>query len=86
MPVKLTEERINEILNSSEVVVSTVYDKCTIVAIRLPNGFVIVEHAACADPDEYSEQTGYEICMNNIVGKLYELEGYKAHGDSNESH
>ena len=53
------------------------FGKCTIVAVQLANGFVIVESSACVDPKNYNLKTGIEICIDKIKNKLYELEGYK---------
>lgn len=73
----VTSEMIEEIMNHSKVIVSTVFDKCTVVSCKLPNGFVIVEYSACVDPKNYDEDMGVEICMKKIVDKVWELEGYR---------
>lgn len=73
----VTNEMIEKIMNHSKVVVSTVFDKCTVVSCKLPNGFVIVESSACVDPENYDEDMGVEICMKKIVDKVWELEGYR---------
>ena len=44
----IDEEYIAEIMDNSEFEVHTVFDKCTIVSCRLPNGFVITEYSTCA--------------------------------------
>ena len=73
----VTNEMIERIMNHSKVIVSTVFDKCTVVSCKLPNGFVIVESSACVDPENYDEDMGVEICMKKIVDKVWELEGYR---------
>lgn len=73
----VTNEMIEEIMNHSRVIVDTVFDKCTVVSCKLPNGFVIVESSACVDPKNYDENIGVEICMKKIVDKVWELEGYR---------
>ena len=72
----ITQEYIDDIISDSDIDVYTVFDKCTIVACRLPNGFVIVESSACVDPKNYDEKLGFDICMNKIKDKVWELEGY----------
>ena len=68
---------IAEILSKAEFhVISNVFDKCTIVACQLPNGFVIVESSSCVDPDDYDKEIGIENCMNRIKNKVIELEAY----------
>lgn len=73
----ITEEYIAEILENSEFEVSTVFDKCTVVTCRLPNGFVISDYAACVDPKNYDEDMGIEICHERIKNKVWELEAYR---------
>jgi len=73
----VTEEDIEAIMNGAKVVVDTVFNKCTIVSVQLPNGFVITESSACVDPENYDEEMGVEICMNRIINKVWELEGYR---------
>lgn len=77
----VTAEHIEEIMNHSKVTVQTVFDKCTVVACQLPNGFVIVESSACVDPTNYDVDMGVEICMQRITDKVWELEGYRLQAD-----
>lgn len=70
------EERINWLLKNSEIEWYTVFDKCTVVSCKLPNGFVITESSACVDPDNYNEEMGIDNCLNRILDKVWELEGY----------
>lgn len=76
---KITDEHIQAILDNSEFVFTTVFDKCMIVACKLPNGYVIVEEAACIDPEMYDEEFGKQMCYERIISKVWELEGYEAH-------
>lgn len=73
----VTEEQINEILTASKIKVKTIFKKCTLVTVKLPNGFIITESSACVDKKNYDEGLGYEICMGKIKDKLWELEGYR---------
>lgn len=73
----ITSEYIQEIMSHSEITVQTVFDKCTIVSCRLPNGFVIVESSACVSPENYDEEIGVHICLDKIADKIWELEGYR---------
>ena len=74
---RITEEYIAEIIDNSEFEINTVFDKCTVVSCRLPNGFVIVESSACVSKDDYNEEYGTEICLNKITNKIWELEAYR---------
>lgn len=73
----ITQEYIEAIMSNSEFEVNTVFNKCTIVTCKLPNGFVIVESSACVSPENYDENMGIEICINKISNKIWELEGYR---------
>lgn len=81
----VTPEMIEEIMNNAEVHVETVFDKCTIVSCKLPNGFVVTESSACVSPENYDEDMGFEICMERIVNKVWELEGYKLQSELYEA-
>lgn len=72
----VTQAVVDELMESCDIAVTTAFDKCTIVACKLPNGFVIVESSSCVDPANYDEDMGVDICMKNIKKKLWELEGY----------
>lgn len=73
----VTPERIEEIMNNSNFDAHTVFGKCTVLACRLPNGFVIVESSACVSPENYDEDLGIDICLGRIKDKVWELEGYR---------
>ena len=72
----VTQAAVDELMESCDIAVTTAFDKCTIVACKLPNGFVIVESSSCVDPANYDEDMGVDICMKNIERKVWELEGY----------
>lgn len=73
----ITEEDIDNIIENSEIETITMFDKCTVVSCKLPNGFVITESSACVSPENYDEDMGVEICLERIKNKLWELEGYR---------
>ena len=73
----VTEDRVKEIIDNSEIEAYTVFGKCTVVALKMPNGFVIVESSACVSPENYDEELGVDICLGKIADKIWELEGYK---------
>jgi hypothetical protein len=77
--MKITKEYIQNLINESTFEVSKMFDKVTVVACKLPSGFVMVEYSGCVDPADYNEELGVHICKKRIENRLYELEGYKAH-------
>jgi hypothetical protein len=68
---KIVDEQI------ADIQVTTVYEKVTVVSVRLKNGFVLVESAGAVDKANYSEAIGKEICLQRIKNKIWELEGYR---------
>ena len=73
----ITQEYVSEIMNNSSFDVSTVFNKCTVVSCKLPNGFVITESSACVNPENYDKNIGMDICMKKIEDKVWELEAYR---------
>ena len=73
----ITGEYIAEIMYNSEFDIRTVFDKCTVVSCKLPNGFVITESSACVSPENYDKNMGVNICMGKIEDKIWELEAYR---------
>lgn len=73
----ITQEHIDKIMENSTFDVDTLFGKCTMVACKLPNGFVIVESSACVSPENYDYKMGEEICIKKIKDKVWELEGYR---------
>lgn len=72
----VTQKDIDRLMKGAEVNVCTAFDKCTVVTVRLENGFVITESSACVDPANYDAKLGVDICLERIKNKLWELEGY----------
>ena len=75
---------VKDILEQSEIVCSTVFDCCAVVSCKLPNGYIIVEHSASIDADEYDYAEQVEICMDNIIDKVISLEAYRDMCDFNK--
>lgn len=71
------QDQVDKILEESEVFVNTLWGRCTVVAVQLPNGFTIVEHSGCVDASNYDESMGKEICIDRIKNEIWKLEGYK---------
>ena len=72
----VTQEYINELLDTAEVKEIVVFEKCLICAYKFTNGFVIVESSACVDPKNFDIDIGRKICREHVENRLWELEGY----------
>lgn len=73
---RVTQAQIDKLIKTAEITTETVYDKATIVTVKLANGFVMTESSACVDPGNYDEKVGKAICLERIENRLWELEGY----------
>lgn len=77
---KITKEHIEAIMEKATYEVKKMGQKTTVVVCTLETGFVIVESSSCSDPADYDQELGAKIAKKRIETRLYELEGYKAHG------
>lgn len=82
----VTQNRVDELFENADCHIETVFGKCTIVAMKLPNGFVIVESSACVDPANYDHEIGMHECFKRIKDKIWELEGYNLQCALGEKH
>lgn len=76
IPNELTTIDIVRMIEASEIDVSTVGKKTTVVRVTLPTGFELVETFSCIDPANYSEEMGADICLDKIKSRLWELIGF----------
>lgn len=72
----VTDIQVDEILENAVISWETKFDKCTVMYCQLDHGFIIVESSACVDPENYSPKIGYDICLERVRNKVWELEGY----------
>ena len=77
MKNSVTQETIDQLLAGSEIHAETIFDKATIVAVKLPSGFVLTESSGAVDSANYDKEIGKSICLDKIKDKLWELEGYR---------
>lgn len=75
-PNTVTRERILSLMSCSQIDVCTKFEKVTVVTVKLPNGFVLVESSGAVDKANYSESEGAKICLARIEARLWQLEGY----------
>jgi len=73
----VTKEIVESRIVEKEVkTVELVGKKHTLVAVKLKNGFTIIETTTCVSSENYSEEIGAEMCMERITNKIWMLEGY----------
>lgn len=75
---KIPESQIDEMIEQVEEAVYEPFEPvcCTVVAWKLPNGYVLVESSGTIDPSEYSRELGIKFCRERLKTKLWQLEGY----------
>lgn len=73
---KITQEHIDNLIEKSKVESVKMGQKTTVVHVTLPNGFEIIESAACVDPGNYVHSIGEKIALDRIKDKIWLLEGY----------
>jgi hypothetical protein len=72
----VTAEEIDALMKDAEISISTTHEKCTVVSVKLKNGFVLTESSACVDKANYDVEMGTKICLQRIKDKLWAFEGY----------
>lgn len=81
----VTIEQVKAAIIETDIqTIELVGKKHTLVAVKLANGFTIIETTTCVDPDNYSEDIGAGICLAKIESKIWMLEGYVLQGLLNE--
>lgn len=53
------------------------FPNLTVVALRLANGFTVVESSGCIDPANYDRELGVKYAMERIENRVWQLEGYR---------
>lgn len=72
----VTQEEIDIIMSGADIQCDVIFEKCLVMTVKLPNGFIIVESSACVDPKNFDYKIGHSICLERVVNKVWELEGY----------
>lgn len=72
--VSIGPQMVEDFIGSTEVM--TLGENTTVVRCVLKNGFVIVESSSCVDPENYSEEIGYNICMEKVRNEVWKLLGF----------
>lgn len=75
-PNTITRAQIDGLMAAAEIDVCTKFEKVTVVTVKLPNGFVLVEASGAVDKANYSEEMGRKVCLERIATKLWQFEGY----------
>ena len=66
-----------EILTRSQTKIVDLFGKSILVAVQLPNGFILTESSSCLDLLEDDIEQTIQHCLERIKNRIGELEGYK---------
>ena len=73
----ITQEHINRIMDNATHASMKMGEKTTVVCVRLPSGFEMIESSACINPANYNHDLGTELALKKVEDRLWELEGYR---------
>lgn len=76
-PNTITKAHIDDLIARSQRTDAKMGEKTTVVCLKLPNGYEIIESSGCVDPANYNHDMGVKICMERIVNRVWQLEGYR---------
>lgn len=95
---RVTPSRISEViagyntfnvgaaLRALNVPTTAANDLLTMCVITLMNGFTVTGESACASPENFDQEIGNKIALDNAKQKIWALEGYllrqRLHGQS----
>ena len=82
---KIPEQVIDRLMEDSDYEVHDCFGCCTVVVMRMPNGFVLVESSGCIDPEQYDRELGVKYCKEALKRKAWQLEGYRRKHEYHET-
>ena len=71
---RLTEDNLKEQI--IDVQYQRFGETCTVCALILKNGFVLIGKSACILPEMYDEEIGKQIAYEDAFKQMWQLEGY----------
>ena len=72
----VTEEQINELMDTAESQDFLVNGNTTVLVMRFRNGWTEVASSSCVYPENYDHELGVAICRKDIEDRIWKLEGY----------
>lgn len=73
----MTKFNMNEFLveayNKAEKEAHIVWGNCIVYSVKLKNGFVIVEHCICRNPEQFDIEKGIELCKEKVMQRLKDI-------------
>ena len=82
---KIPEQVIDRLMEDSDYEVYDCFGCCTVVVMRMPNGYVLVESSGCINPEQYDRELGIAYCKEALKRKAWQLEGYRRKHEYHET-
>lgn len=71
---KIIKEDIKKFITNVDV--TTIGEKTTVVNVRTRSGFNIVRHFSCVDPKDYNEELGKQYAMEKVINDVWAHLGF----------
>lgn len=71
---KILKEDVENFITNVDV--TTIGEKTTVVNVHTRSGFNMVHHSSCVDPKNYSEELGKQYAMEEVVDDLWAYLGF----------
>lgn len=75
--IRVKKEDINKLIENSQMEFHVFWEKEMVCSFRLENGFTVIGRAACVDPANFNLDIGKELCFEDAIKQLWQLEGYR---------
>lgn len=72
-PTRVTQAMVDAFIVGTDV---SRIDNHTVVAVRLLNGFTLIETSACVDPANYDEAIGVRLATEKAKKRIWEYLGF----------
>jgi len=74
----VTEQQIENLLNSATTEEQVFHGKEVVVSYQLPSrgGFTVTGRGACVDPTNFDIEVGRKVAREDVANQLWKLEGY----------
>lgn len=69
---KATKTEIDAMIDKSQIEIIQLFGKCTIVAVRMSNGYILTESCVSSN-----KELNTQYCLERIKNRILELETYK---------
>jgi len=73
---RVTPQQIEDLINSAESQEHVFWDKELVTSYKLPSGFTVTGRGACVDPANFDIESGRQVCREDAIHQLWQLEGY----------